>query len=144
MKELLDHANLLLARAADDLLVAETFLARGQALRPVAFHAQQAAEKSIKALLTLENGDYPRTHDMEELLDTLGTRVPGVADMWEGLIPLSRFAVDTRYGEAPDPEPQDVAAAVSAARGVFGLAKKAVAESAKAAEADGEEQETGT
>jgi HEPN domain-containing protein len=33
------------------------------------FHAQQAVEKALKAWLTLVGVEYPRTHDLEELLE---------------------------------------------------------------------------
>lgn len=39
------------------------------ALDAVAFHIQQAAEKLLKALLASRSIEYPRTHDLEALLD---------------------------------------------------------------------------
>lgn len=86
--------------AHDDLRYAE----RGPDI-PFAcgFHCQQAAEKGIKAVLVLHQIDFPRTHDLDELVDLL----PGQAGRPDerirtGLEFLTRFAVETRYppGEA--------------------------------------------
>ncbi|MBW1960508.1 MAG: HEPN domain-containing protein [Deltaproteobacteria bacterium] len=42
----------------------------------VCFHAQQCAEKYLKAFLTFKNIDFPKTHDIGELLALVskGTR----------------------------------------------------------------------
>lgn len=50
--------------ARADLAVTE--LIDDQRLAPeiIAFHAQQAAEKALKALLVLRQTEYPRTHDL--------------------------------------------------------------------------------
>lgn len=41
----------------------------------VAFHAQQCIEKYLKALLTLRGVDFPKTHDIEELVARVGPSV---------------------------------------------------------------------
>jgi HEPN domain-containing protein len=63
-----------LSKAEEDLLVAE-HLAEAGALSPsaVGFHAQQAAEKSIKAYLVHHQIDFPKTHDIDALLDLVVT-----------------------------------------------------------------------
>jgi HEPN domain-containing protein len=62
-----------------------------------AFHAQQCAEKALKALLLQHEIPFPKTHAIEVLLDLLkaqGVRVPkGVDEAFE----LSEYAVQTRY-----------------------------------------------
>ena len=53
-------------------------------LNLVGFHAQQAVEKAIKALLVQRGTDFPKTHDLQDLLQRLSTagfRVP--ADLEE-------------------------------------------------------------
>lgn len=61
------------------------------------FDAQQAAEKAVKAVLVLDTVDFPRTHQIGELLAIArqsGRHVPeelGRADT------LSEYAVTTRY-----------------------------------------------
>jgi HEPN domain-containing protein len=62
-----------------------------------AFHAQQCAEKALKALLLHREISFPKTHAIEVLLDLLkkhGVNVPkGVDEAFE----LSEYAVQTRY-----------------------------------------------
>lgn len=61
------------------------------------FHAQQCAEKYLKARLQEANTLFPRTHDLEVLLDLLVPSEPG----WNALRPdaqlLTSLAVDVRY-----------------------------------------------
>lgn len=71
------------------------------------FHAQQAAEKLLKAWLAIEGVLYPRTHDLDHLLRLLeqhGAQLSGFEDLEE----YSAFAVQLRY-EAfdTDAEPLD-------------------------------------
>ena len=40
----------------------------------IAFHSQQTAEKLLKALLVFHQVEFPRTHNLGELLDLVGTR----------------------------------------------------------------------
>lgn len=37
----------------------------------ICFHAQQAVEKSLKAILLFYKVDFPLTHDLEELVDIM-------------------------------------------------------------------------
>ena len=63
------------------------------------FHAQQAVEKALKALLCLRDIDFPRTHDLESLLAYLTTSgaLPPVTAT--DLRPLTPYAVDFRYDD---------------------------------------------
>jgi HEPN domain-containing protein len=75
----------------------------GMLLNLVAFHAQQATEKALKALLVADQVDFPRTHDLGELLALLrqtGRRRPAGLEQVEELTPL---AVQTRYPGFDDP-----------------------------------------
>ncbi len=61
------------------------------------FHFQQAAEKALKGVLVARRLDFPRTHDLRQLLDILiasGMRVPRAVQRAEVLTP---YAVQTRY-----------------------------------------------
>jgi HEPN domain-containing protein len=54
--------------AAEDLRAAETLVAAdGIQPRHICWLAQQATEKSLKAILTLEQLEYPRRHDLDRL-----------------------------------------------------------------------------
>lgn len=71
----------------------------------VCFHAQQCAEKYLKALLVEANMPFLRTHDLVALLEQLLPLYP----LWEvyrsDLAFLSDFAVSFRYpGESADRE----------------------------------------
>lgn len=66
------------------------------------FHAQQAVEKLLKALLTQMQIRYERTHDLEELfllLERSGESLPSTA---LSLSKLTDFAVEYRYDALPD------------------------------------------
>ncbi len=61
------------ARAESDLRAA-VYLLEPRIERPteaICFHAQQCAEKYVKALLVFRGADFPRTHDLEKLADLL-------------------------------------------------------------------------
>jgi len=67
------------------------------------FHAQQCAEKYLKALLAEANIAFTKTHDLVDLLE----KALAVRPEWEGfredLAYLSDFAVTVRYpGESAD------------------------------------------
>jgi HEPN domain-containing protein len=63
----------------------------------VGFHAQQAVEKFVKAVLVVRGIDAPRTHDLRFLLDcavAAGVQVPDDvrASLW-----LTPWSVEFRY-----------------------------------------------
>ena len=82
--------------AESDLLIAEAAPA-GVLLEHRCFHAQQSAEKSIKAVLISKDIVPPKTHDIERLLDLvaehIGPAPPGVQESTR----LSQYAVLSRY-----------------------------------------------
>jgi len=61
MKSGLDHAKVLLEKAGNDLKLAEIGLDHGAPTDTIAFHLQQAAEKTLKALLASRSIVYPKT-----------------------------------------------------------------------------------
>ena len=69
----------------------------------MAFAAQQAIEKAIKAVLVLQQIDFPRSHDIGELLGLLTD--PRVA--FPAPVPqadrLTDYATGARYPGHPDP-----------------------------------------
>ena len=112
-----------LRRAKSDLVMARKALADRDELDPWAssFHAQQAAEKYVKAALIIEQIRFPRTHELERLRPLLpaGWALPDQ----EALVGLSRFAVAGRYPEGPfdagpDPTWSDAEEAVRLAESV--------------------------
>jgi HEPN domain-containing protein len=88
-----------LETATQDLLVADEYTKR---LPHVAcFHAQQGAEKALKAVLTEIIGDAPRTHVayqlIQELTETNAVMPEDIADAARG---LDKFYAPTRYPDA--------------------------------------------
>ena len=68
-----DQARLLLRKAQQDQSILQRLLDDPLITdESLGFHAQQAAEKLLKALLTLHGLDYPRSHDLSVLLALLG------------------------------------------------------------------------
>jgi HEPN domain-containing protein len=87
-----------LSKAASDLGVAQHLLsAHTPYLDAIGFHAQQAAEKYLKAFLVQHQVEFPRTHDLGELLDLVaGVHAP-LASSLRGAIALNPYGVDSRY-----------------------------------------------
>jgi HEPN domain-containing protein len=70
---------------------------KGIYLEDLCFHAQQAAEKAIKALLIKHSIEFPYVRDIAQLLTLLekaGQNIPRSVRQAEM---LTRFAVFTRY-----------------------------------------------
>ena len=123
----LDHARMLLRKAANDLVAADATLPAGAAFDTVCFHAQQAVEKSLKALLAVHDVCYPWTHDLVELLQVVTPHRPAVREFAAAIEDLTTYAVTVRHDEAVDPTPSDARAAVNVARQVHCLAESLVA-----------------
>lgn len=61
------------------------------------FHAQQAAEKYLKALLVFRQAPIPRTHDLEELARLCDRLVPSLRLSDLELGELTGHGVESRY-----------------------------------------------
>jgi len=61
------------------------------------FHAQQCAEKYVKALLLENDFSVARSHHLEALCRPLMPAYPQWKDISAGLRTLTAFAVETRY-----------------------------------------------
>ena len=71
----------------------------------VCFHAQQYAEKYLKAFLTSRSIPFPRLHDLEALLNLVTPVDPEFETIREPLLLLNDYAVDIRYpGDYATPE----------------------------------------
>jgi HEPN domain-containing protein len=95
-----DRHRVLLHKARQDELVLERLLGdRDVDDDTLGFHAQQAAEKLLKAALASRKADYPRTHNLGvliELLSGIGVELPGdLADIDR----LTPFGTVFRYDE---------------------------------------------
>jgi HEPN domain-containing protein len=125
-KEWLEHAE-------SDLRLAQ--LARqDSAIRreQVCFHAQQAAEKSIKSVLLLHNIDFPLTHNIEQLLSLAESSGLILPDEVRDAGVLTPYAVETRYpGSWLGVGEFEVQEAMRAAEQTVAWARDAVAGSGK-------------
>lgn len=108
------------ARAEEDLVNAEHTLTLRERcpVGTVCFHAQQCAEKYLKALLTYRAIEFPKTHDLVVLLNRLGSE-SGLELRAEEVQPLNRFSTEARYPGDWDPiDIQEASGAVARARRV--------------------------
>ena len=89
----------------------------------VCFHAQQCAEKYLKACLQEDGIDIPKIHHLPALLDKLLVNAPLWEPMRPGLILLTSFAVEFRYpGESATRE--DAKGAIMICRHVRMMARE--------------------
>ena len=114
--------------AESDLRLAETAPPSGVILEHLCFHAQQAAEKAIKAVLIAGGVAPPKVHDIGRLLDLVASRGIDVPESVEEAARLTPFAVISRYpadfGEVDEAE---WAEAVALARAAVAWAEREVA-----------------
>ena len=91
-----------LRHATTDLAAAAALRGDEQFAFVIAFHAQQAAEKSLKAFLAWKDVPFRRTHNLEELLDECASIEPSFDRLRDDVVDLTPYAVDTRYpGDDP-------------------------------------------
>jgi HEPN domain-containing protein len=87
-----------LRKAEGDLNAAELLLTVDQEdYFAAAFHAQQAAEKFLKALLVRHQVPFPKTHDIEHLLRLVSPAEPSLAQELPSAHILTPFGVEFRY-----------------------------------------------
>lgn len=110
-----------LRKAAADLAAARhLLLGGGRLVSSAAFHAQQAAEKALKATLIWHQREAPRTHDLALLVDLISSEDPELANEVRRSVSLTPYGVEARYpGELPEPGAAEVREAVDLAAGIL-------------------------
>jgi HEPN domain-containing protein len=79
------------------------------------FHAQQCAEKYLKACLVEAGSDFPKTHDLSALLQLLLPAEPTLATLRADLDWLTDVGIEVRYpGTAADAADAGRAAGIAA------------------------------
>ncbi len=119
--ELLAEVRAWLAKADSDLRVGDYLLL---AIPPftgdAVFHAQQATEKMMKALLTWHNTIFRRTHDLAEIGQQCIAIDPSLATLCRRAEGLSAFAWVFRYpGDPEEPSLEETRAALALAKEVY-------------------------
>lgn len=118
----LDHAQMLLKKAGRDLKLGEAAMGLGDTFDMASFHAQQAAEKSLKAILAADDIVYPKTHELGALLALTIPRASQLAQVEAEVAALSRYAVIERYDDLAEPDADAARQALDTARAVYDLA----------------------
>ncbi len=100
-----EHAERLLRKAGqDEFAMAELLPNPRCADEIIGFHAQQAVEKLLKAVLTGRGIGYPYTHDLVALIDLLRDHGLDVPEDVENARRLAPFAVELRYDDISEEE----------------------------------------
>jgi HEPN domain-containing protein len=82
----------------------------------IAFHCQQYVEKLLKALLTMNSVEAPRTHDVRRLVQLAVPVAPGLSGLETAADRLTEYAVAMRYpDEWREIEPEEVQEVITAA-----------------------------
>ena len=98
----LEVAELLVRRAAGDLKAARKLSPDPEIDEGiVGFHTQQAVEKTLKATLTLEGVDFPKTHDIDFLVGLAGEHSIEMPDEVAAAGWLTPWAAEFRYDDEP-------------------------------------------
>lgn len=93
------NVNLWIKYANEDLRLARYGMTMQSTVpyRLIAYHAQQSAEKYLKALLVKNRIDFPYTHNILRLIELLAKIRHFDKSKIESAIELSYYAITTRY-----------------------------------------------
>jgi HEPN domain-containing protein len=92
-----------LSRARSDLALSRIPLPDGATYEDLCFHAQQAAEKAIKALYRAEGLAFRYTHDIAELLNGLAAEGVDIPEAVLESVELTTYAWQARYPGLQEP-----------------------------------------
>ncbi len=95
-----------------------------------AYHCQQAAEKTVKALLVLAGEPLMRTHDLDALCDKAATHFPALKDQLDAIRHLTPWGTVTRYpdlGGVSEPPVAEVDEALLAIDELLGTVRQLAA-----------------
>ncbi len=113
------------ASAEEDYQLAVSALRRRKPLTYGAcFHAQQCAEKHLKAALVSKGQVFPKTHDLIALSEMCAQAGIFLAMSADALDLLSSYAVQARYPGAALPTPQEAREALEIGKTVRRFVRK--------------------
>jgi HEPN domain-containing protein len=112
-----------LTRAQVDWQTVEILTAHGDSPgESICFHCQQYVEKLLKAFLTQQSIEAPKTHDLRRLVQLALTRAPEISRLAAAADLLTEHAVAMRYpDEWHELEPEEVQEMVAVARQFAGI-----------------------
>jgi HEPN domain-containing protein len=109
------------------LALARVALPRGGVWEDLCYHAQQAAEKAIKAVYMYHGWVFPYVHDLDDLLNGLKAKGQQVPDALDSIGALTPYARETRYPGLPEPVTEaEYRRALSTAEAVLSWAEAVV------------------
>ena len=118
-----DSPKLWVKYAKADLALASIPLPPGVMYSQLCFHAQQAAEKALKAVLIYLEIDFPNTHSIQKLIELLPDGLQAQEVVSQAVI-LTPYAVQARYpGDVEEVSESEYNEAISIAADVVRLAE---------------------
>jgi HEPN domain-containing protein len=99
MKDAAELCRGLLRKAGSDRVAMEASLA-AQAFDAACFHAQQMAEKCLKALLAPRGVAFPYTHNLAKLIEIGAGLDATFHSLLPTVLPLTPYAVEMRYDDS--------------------------------------------
>ncbi|MBI5230935.1 MAG: HEPN domain-containing protein [Coriobacteriales bacterium] len=116
----LEDARAWLSKAELDVRAARVDISTDPPLTGDAgFHCQQAVEKAFKAILSLHDIPFRKTHDLSELSHAVLQAEPGLKALAARAIPLTAYAWEFWYpGDVEEPPAEEVVGALAVADGV--------------------------
>ena len=120
--------KLWLTKAEEDLQAGDLILNGNMpSYGTVSFHAQQSAEKALKALLIRHQVAFGKTHDLGELLQLAEAEAAGISQTLADAETLTPYAVQTRYPtEDPSVDRGEAGRHLELARKVLGAVRAAL------------------
>jgi len=118
MKDPAELSRGLLRKAKQHRVAMEAVLGT-EALHAACFHAQQAAEKCLKAFLAYRSVEYPYTHNLAKLIEICAGLDPAFRSLLSTVAPLTPYAVELRYDDSFFPTESVAKEARSSALAVF-------------------------
>jgi HEPN domain-containing protein len=98
-----EAALLLLRKAAEDEALLDEVLESPRVTDAIfGFHAQQSAEKLLKASLAQAGVAYPLTHRLGQLIDLIRDSGIDLPSEFDAINLLTPFAVEFRYDSIPE------------------------------------------
>lgn len=103
-----------------DLEAVKNLLTQPQLSAQASFHAQQSAEKALKAFLVWHQVRFQKEHDIRYLGDLALPKDSSLRSAIEKAVDLNPYAIATRYPEYTDmPTPEDAREALVIAEALY-------------------------